>query len=602
MAVTVSAKNYILLNDCENYTEWNGADDDTIDFYKEGTQCVGVELWSSGDKDIYYDHPTASWDLSGTGVHIRLWWMTTVLNELNTDANGGMQIYLSDGANTGYWYVSGSTSYPGGWYNPVVDVSAAVDAGTKPTAMNAITRIGIRWNLTSSAKKVQSCWIDHVQVCDGLIAYGDDGGGYFDFVDILSADEDTTNGWGVIRQISGIYYLTGSLEFGDSVGTNGCKFQDKSQVIIFEDRPVNSDLYSFNIVDNSTGTTELILGAKSGTAGVQGCAVRVEDIAQIAKFDIDGSTDIDIDNFKLYGSTFYGADVISFPGAAATVEILNCSFEACGQVLPDDASISGCFFINTSDVDAALLWNESIDISNCSFIGNVTGAGIEMPSAVGTPYDYNALFFSGNTYDVLNSSGSAISISKSNSSDPTSYEGSAVTFTGAAITVLVHATDINGTDIQNARVFLKASNGTGPFPFEETVTISNSGTTATVTHASHGMQNNDYVNIDLSASGSEKTHYQNDGVFQITYIDVNSYSYIMLSAPGSSPTGTITATFVSLTGLTDVNGDKSTTRVYPSDQPVTGWARLTPQYKTAPLFGTVDDVNGYSSTGVMIDD
>ena len=149
---------------------------------------------------------------------------------------------------------------------------------------------------------------------------------------------------------------------------------------------------------------------------------------------------------------------------------------------------------------------------------------------------------------------------------------------------------------------MKASNGTGPFPFEETVTISNSGTTATVTHTSHGMQNNDYINIDLSASGSEKTHYQNDGVFQITYIGVNSYSYTMLSAPGSSPSGTITATFVALTGLTDVNGDKSTTRVYPSDQPVTGWARKTPQYKTAPLFGAVDDVNGYSSTGVMIDD
>jgi hypothetical protein len=77
----------------------------------------------------------------------------------------------------------------------------------------------------------------------------------------------------------------------------------------------------------------------------------------------------------------------------------------------------------------------------------------------------------------------------------------------------------------------------------------------------------------------------------------------MTGSPGSSPSGTpIKATFVALYGLTDVNGDKSTTRVYSADQPVTGWVRLTPTYKTAKLFGTVDDADGYSAIGVMVDD
>lgn len=598
MAITIAAKNYTLINDCEDYNDWSGSDDDVGDFYKEGSQCVGVELWSSGNKDIYYDHPTGSWDMSAVGCHIRLWWMTTVLNELNTDANGGMQVYLSDGSNTGYWYVSGSTSYSGGWYNPVVDVSAAVDAGTKPTAMNAITRIGIRWNLTTGAKKVQSCWIDHVQICDGLIAYGDDGD-YFDFDDILAADEDTANAWGVIRKIGGVFYLAGSLEFGDGSGTEGCMFQAKSQVIIFEDRPVNADLYAFDIIDNGVGVTEFILGAKSGTAGVQGCSVRVESASQLCKFDIDG-TDVDVDNFMLYGSSFFGADAIAFPGASANVEILGCTFEYCGQVDPDDASVSGCFFINTTSVDAALLWNESIDISSSSFIANTIGAGIEMPSAVGTPYAYDALLFSGNDDDVLNSSGSAISINKNNGSNPTSYEGSLVTFLGVSVDTVITCRDVKTFAlIENARVFLEASGGTGDLHYQVSVTIARSGTTATVAHASHGLETGDWIHI----SGCVQPEY--NIAAEITYIDSGSYSYQVAHSPDSPATGSPVVTGVVFNHLTNASGVVSDTRSWAIAQPLTGRARRStssPLYQNQPIVETVDKDVGLAVTVYLIPD
>jgi hypothetical protein len=425
MAIVITGKNYTLIDACESLTPWDGLTDALVDdFFKQGSYCLGMELWGSGTNDHTL---TGSWDLSGT-KHLRLWWMTTVLKELDTDTNGGFQIGVSDGANTGFYKVSGSTTYPGGWFNPVIDLSRDVDSGTKPT-MSAITSIIFRWVLTAGAKKTQSCWVDHICVCDGLTVYGDDGD-YFDYDDIYLADNATTLGIGIIRKIGGQYFLTGSIEYGDSAGVNGCKFQSKSQVVVFEDRPVNAGLYSFDVVDNGTGTTEFILGAKSGTAGIQGCTIRVEDEDQIARFDVTGSG-TNVDNFKLYASTFFGADSVDFPPAAGTVEILGCSYEACGQVNPDSANTDDCFFINTTNTDGALLWNESVDITDCSFIANETGAAIEMPSAVGTPYTYDGLLFSGNTYDVYNSSGSAIVINKTNGSNPTTYSGSGVTFSAS---------------------------------------------------------------------------------------------------------------------------------------------------------------------------
>jgi hypothetical protein len=111
------------------------------------------------------------------------------------------------------------------------------------------------------------------------------------------------------------------------------------------------------------------------------------------------------------------------------------------------------------------------------------------------------------------------------------------------------------------------------------------------------MASGDYVQIDGAG------YQQNNGVHEVTVLNANTYTYDLSSYPGATVTGTITATFVALYGLTS-SGYVSTSRVYPSDQPVEGHARKSsssPFYKTAPLVGTVDDVNGYGpATAVMI--
>jgi hypothetical protein len=86
-----------------------------------------------------------------------------------------------------------------------------------------------------------------------------------------------------------------------------------------------------------------------------------------------------------------------------------------------------------------------MDIKNSDFISNTTGAGILHASATGSPFSYDKLIFSGNTYDVNNTSGSAITVNKNNAANPSTYTGSTVTF--AATYTLTIDGFITGSDI-----------------------------------------------------------------------------------------------------------------------------------------------------------
>lgn len=448
MTVTVSCKNYSVIDACENASNWSGETPaDVTDFYKEGSQCVGFTMKDAGNNDTYL---SGSWDLSGT-KHLHFWFMTNNLKQLNTDANGGVQLYLSDGTNTGYYYVSGSTTYPGGWYNIVIDLSRNVDSGTKPT-MTAITTIGIRVNLASGAKNVQNTWVDHVYIGDGLIAYGDVSGSPFDFDDILSVDEDPTNGgWGIIRKIAGIYFLVGSLDFGDGSSTNSSDFKDTSQAIVFEDRKVNSNLYAFTVVGNATGGGKFQLGDKSGTQGVSGCLVRVQSLAQTAKFDIT-CTDTDVTDFKLYGCVFLDADSTSLPVNGSNREALNCSWESCGEILASTCKMQYCTVISANNRGLRITSN-SHQVTYCTFISCTACIHIN----VSTTIDFSNLTFIGSNgtslYDIEHSVSGTLTINATDSNPQYVNEtGGGSTTINNTVALTVHVEDEDGNDLQYAWV------------------------------------------------------------------------------------------------------------------------------------------------------
>jgi hypothetical protein len=67
----------------------------------------------------------------------------------------------------------------------------------------------------------------------------------------------------------------------------------------------------------------------------------------------------------------------------------------------------------------------------------------------------------------------------------------------------------------------------------------------------------------------------------------------------------IRSTYVALDGNTDVNGEISISRVFGSNQPVSGWARKStssPYYRQGPITSTITSADGMDFTTVMVSD
>ena len=445
MAVTVAAKNYSLINACILNTTWTGSSPANVDdFYKEGTRCIGFTMKTSGVNDTYIN-TGGPWNLSGK--HLHMWWMCTALKELATESAGGLQIMLTDGTNTGYWNMTGSDTYPGGWLNLVLDCDRSPSSGSQPTMTN-ITQVGFRVNLTIAAKNVQNTWVDHVYVADGLVAYGDLSGSPFSFADILAADENTTYGWGMIRKIGGVYFLVGSLEFGDSAGTALLDFYDTGQVVVFENRPVSTSVYGITVVGNSTGACSFTLGAKSGSAGISGCTIQTASQSQTPKFYIT-ATDTDIDVFQLYGCRIVDANSIALPTRDGTNptyrEVVSTNFESCNvAMVVSSCPVNYCTFVSSAGV-AVQIDSPTHYVDHCSFIACQTGVKL---TAQGT-YNFTNMAFTGCTYDVENSVASTVVTSN------TTNDSTQQLYSGAVVGVAQSWQSGSAADLTNVTLYLR---------------------------------------------------------------------------------------------------------------------------------------------------
>jgi len=211
-------------------------------------------------------------------------------------------------------------------------------------------------------------------------------------------------------------------------------------------------------------------------------------------------------------------------------------------------------------------------------------------------------------FDANGSNGAALHIKRTTgtvtitlvgTSTPTfKTDGATVVFVTNPVETSVTTVATDGSVVGSCKVFLYATSAVGTLPAGASVTISNSGTTATVTHTAHGLSTNDKVWINGASLQA------NNGVFTITVTNANTYTYTMGSTPGSSPTGTITSTFVFIFGDSNAGtGFISLTRPLPGNQSVAGWARRSssaPFYKTGPLSGTVSSSTGAAFTAVMV--
>lgn len=503
MAVTV-VSNLSLWSAADAITGWV-SDGDTPALYnifqREGSGNLGIQI-SQTTTHVYIptgtgDAPASAQDLS----NLRIYAWVFAWGSVDTKANGGFRIVLGDGTNRRAYYVGGSDDYGfqvGGWTCIVLDTANlpsnfAQLAGAAAPTLTAITQVGVGSKyLNKATGNVDNFYWDVMRFGLGLTVYGGSAGSPATFAEIAADDALTSTGkaHGVIRELqAGVYGVQGDLLFGDDAGTNALYFKDDTAIVVLEDRVHGAGTPTpvrIHVRANATHADQHFeLGVAVGTgdsqSGRDGVTFLNANLAQRAEFL---ANDADLHEFLAYGCTWNGIDSGSSPSVAfsddatlaANHRLSGCTFARCGSVGIGRVPARNCTWSGyTKSANGALLWNDNISIKNSQFIANTgtSASAIEHPSSAGSPYQYDNLRFSGNDFDVNNTSGNAITIDKLNGSDPNTSKGSGVTFqgsfsytltnlvTGSEVRVLNDSTgvELSGTE-SSGTSFVHAHNGT----------------------------------------------------------------------------------------------------------------------------------------------
>ena len=473
----------------------------------------------------------------------------------------------------------------------------------------------------------------------GLSIYGGGVGTEGTFAEIVLEDESVAadKGHGVIREYTaGAYGAQGIFKFGTTNTLGNAYFQDSDFVLTFENRDVNNDKFAVYVFGNATNTNSFQL--TNGTISSAGPGVT---------FDMSSDN---IDTLELIGiSVLNTLNAISFPTDtitnSQTHEVTNCTFLNTGTITPgtvpfDDNTITNSNATTnalsiTNNISAlrttisgyegtagtgALFWNVNEDpdgnLNNSSFTkGTAATHAIHFGSSSPATMTLRGIDFSG--YNAADGNNDSTLYFADTGSDRTwtvnavgctgnisfrkERAGDTVNIVADPVTILVTATDADlGTPVQNARVLVWVTSTVSGFPYQASISITGSGTTATVTHTAHGLSSNDNVRIEDAV---EDVY---NGAYQITVTGVNTYTYTTNETIAVSPaTGSPTSTFAFINGLTDINGEISDSRVVGANQPVNYRVRkynASPYYRQAAGSRTVDSTLGLSVGASLISD
>jgi hypothetical protein len=576
------------------------------DYFIQGTDCKSKNAWTNAIKGLIHDNGS-SFTVPTTGAIIA-WLYYAAVNALEDRAgvspnfNGGLMFVegSSDTAYNRYNVAGADTLVFDSWVPYVVDPNTATPDDTVGSPSGTEQWVGVEANLPTAAGPTKGApiAIDAVRYgrCD--IEYtGGDSTGLNDFTTAEAYANDVTRRWGVMEFESGVCFVQGFHSLG--VSGTAVNFLDSNKIIFIRDTSyVAAGFNRFEV--------------------------------------INASSTVDWDNiiFQALGTQSPGTFVVT----SGTLTATDCQFVNVGAfTLLSSSSLTDCIFRNTGIITAPgsdltgssilgyegtadtspLIWDVNSDpdgeLDGMTFNQGVTAThaiefGTNSPTTMtlrnidfGTGYT-NTQDQNNSTFHFKRGSPDIVTLNLIGCTGTNRIgfrtDGADVTIVDDPVTASVTVNDNNGSPLLGARVILRAANGSGPLPYQESVTITRSGNIASVSHTAHGLSNGQKVQIDGA------NEYQYNGAKTISNVTVNAYDYNIDSPlPASPATGSITATAIVLEGTTDSSGLISDSRVYATDQDVTGRVSngtQSPYFKDFPLNDTVDSANGLSISVQLI--
>ena len=338
-APTITLLNSTSLSTAESVTNWTKFDLLDTDIKKEGNNGITGTFRADGTEG-YYDPGSAP--VTAVGKTFRMWINTISLPYLTTEAVGGMEVLMYDGSTSEYITVFGSDTYFGGWFQVVIDPAEF----TTLTLAN-IQRWGCRVQYTMSAKNVDNVWVDALKYLDGYSMTGGTSGDEITLATIETADRGTTTlyGYGVLGAFSGVFYCTGTVQFGTGATTTWVDLD--GEILVFEDKPIAAGLYS-------------IAGVGAGTrVSITDSVIRSAGTTDATRFVFDMS-DANLLTFEMTGSFLTRAAASSFKSGQT---VTGNTFSDCGQIDANGADFGGSIvkgYEGTTDT-GALSWTPATD-------------------------------------------------------------------------------------------------------------------------------------------------------------------------------------------------------------------------------------------------
>ena len=617
MAISIT-DNRIVLTESDATTGWTSTDGPTVFTTGptpiEASGCLGLQ--ASADIQNAYIAITSDDYSAGGSLFV---WMTNRA-AFDTTVNGGFGVQVGDGTNRIAYHVGGSdgTGFrhevgPVNWANFQIDLAnkpanfTAIAGAEANLNEAAITQVGVYFEtIAKSVGGADNCFWDIIRFADNGVGIEVSGGTSgtpetWEQVTIEDRNESTLRAHGIIRKVgAGAYSIQGNISVGDATGTAATYINSVGETFLWEDRGQSANnYYRFNAAGNGTGVTDINYDGSVWTCPTSG--------------SIDVS-DVNVDAFDVRTSVITGFDQGINTGGVSNVWTGN-TYIGCGTLITTGTDLTGSSFSGFPGVadDSQVFWNSTADpdgeLDGCAFtMGANDTHAIEFPTGMNsgsitirdcvfTGYSATA-DVNASTFNVLATTGTlTINIIGGSGNVGVKSAGCVVTVVQNPVSLAMTVQDTAGVKIQNARVFVEVANGNN-FPYLASVTITRVSGTATVTHTTHGLKNGDKVVI----RGVEQSEYY--GVQTISNVTTNTYDYTITGLPAAA-TGSITSTFVLISGLTDVNGLISDSRTYSVDQLIQGNVRKSsssPYYKSGAVVGTISSTNGLPLTVILLSD
>ena len=170
---------------------------------------------------------------------------------------------------------------------------------------------------------------------------------------------------------------------------------------------------------------------------------------------------------NLYGCTF--SEMLS-AALTTTSVVRGCTFTNFGTITTGGALIDNCTFqdvrtatpISATSAMIIASTTQMALVTNCKLINCSGPSNGAIRITTAGSYDFTGLTFSGNTYDIENSSAGVVTINADANSDPTTYinTGGGSTSIISTKTLAVHVEDTAGADIANAQVYIQKTTPT----------------------------------------------------------------------------------------------------------------------------------------------